>query len=193
MDIKDFNPESSSSPAPTPKPVPASPAASSATTSSVPAKPAGNLFAELNKGGDITSGLKTVTKDMQTWRQEYKADAAAPAPVAVKKAPVAARASEQVKGPPKLEYQAHGAKWLVENQSGVIFFSYTITYHLFKIIISKDSGVVTVTIQDIKQNVYIFGCIGATVNIDGKCKSIVIDSCKKTKVFFYYINLCINF
>ena len=32
--------------------------------------------------------------------------------------------------------------------------------------------------------VYIFGCIGATVLINGKCKSIIVDSCKKTKVVF---------
>ena len=35
-----------------------------------------------------------------------------------------------------------------------------------------------------KETVYIFGCIGATITIVGKCKSIIVDSCKKTKVYF---------
>ena len=48
----------------------------------------------------------------------------------------------------------------------------------------KASGVVTIKIEDIKQNVYIFGCVGATINIDGKCKSVIIDTCKKTRVTF---------
>jgi hypothetical protein len=40
----------------------------------------------LKKGADVTSGLKTVTKDMQTWRSEYKGTETPP-PV-VSRAPV---------------------------------------------------------------------------------------------------------
>ena len=142
-------------------------AASASNTVAPPKPPAGggaaSLFADLNKGGAITSGLKTVTKDMQTWRKEYKGgDAPVAAPV--KKAP-ASKPADTPKGPPKLEYQSHGAKWLVENQSA-------------------DAGVVQVEISDLKQNVYIYGCIGATIDVKGKCKSIVLDNCKKTNVNF---------
>jgi hypothetical protein len=28
------------------------------------------------------------------------------------------------------------------------------------------------------------GCIGANINVVGKCKSIILDSCKKTQVHF---------
>lgn len=143
----------------------ATPASASVAASKPAAGPVGNIFAELNKGGEITSGLKTVTKDMQTWRKEYKADATPSAPAPAKKPAVTARAGEQVKGPAKVEYIAHGCKWQVENQSEI-------------------NGVVTVEIADIKQNVYIYGCIGATINVIGKCKSIAIDSCKKCKVSF---------
>jgi adenylyl cyclase-associated protein len=148
---KDF---AASAPAPNAAPPPKPPGASGAV----------NLFAELNKGGAITSGLKTVTKDMQTWRKEYKGDAPAGAPVK-KAAGGFSRASDAPKGPPKLEYQSHGAKWLVENQTA-------------------DAGTVLVEISDIKQNVYIYGCIGATIDVKGKCKSIVLDSCKKTNINF---------
>jgi len=43
---------------------------------------------------------------------------------------------------------------------------------------------VTVTIRDKGDTVYIYGCVGATINVTGKCKSIVVDGCKKTKVGF---------
>lgn len=154
------------------KPAAAAPAASvSAATTQAPATtsseatPAarGNLFAELSKEGEVTKGLKTVTKDMQTWRKEYKGGEA-PAPVAAKKAP-APRTAEEVKGTPRVEYQAGGAKWLVEYQSAV-------------------NGPVNIEIPDKKQTVYIFGCIGANINVTGKCKSIVIDGCKKTQLSF---------
>jgi adenylyl cyclase-associated protein len=126
-----------------------------------------DLFASLNKGGNITAGLKTVTKDQQTWRSEYKGpEGAAPvtpaAAVAARNAPSAASV---VKGPPKLEFQNAGSKWLVENQS-------------------ETSGVVEVNITEMKETVYIYGCVGATIDIKGKCKSIVVDGCKKTKVLF---------
>lgn len=141
----------------------AAPAAAKAApaAAAVANAPKVNLFSALNKGGDITSGLKTVTKDMQTWRTEYKGDATAVAT----KAPVAPRAVEQVKGTPKLEYSDAGRKWSVEYQSAA-------------------SGTAYVAIKDKSETVYIFGCIGATIDVTGKCKSIILDSCKKTKVYF---------
>ena len=126
-----------------------------------------DLFASLNKGGNITAGLKTVTKDQQTWRSEYKGPegvhvnmANAAAAVAARNAPTSA-----VKGPPKFEFQSAGSKWLVENQSDA-------------------EGVITIKITEMKETVYIYGCMGATIDIRGKCKSIVVDGCKKTKVLF---------
>lgn len=144
-------------------------AASAAVTAAAPPKPpaaggAAGLFADLNKGGAITSGLKTVTKDMQTWRKEFKGGDA-PVVAAANKPPGSSRPADTPKGPAKLEYQSHGAKWLVENQSAA-------------------AGVVQVEITDLKQNVYIYGCIGATIDVKGKCKSIVLDNCKKTNVNF---------
>lgn len=145
---------------------PAATATAPASTATKPAAPTGNLFAELNKEGAITSGLKKVTKDMQTWRAEYKADSSAPAPAAKAVAPkTAPSAANQVKGPPKLEYQDAGSKWVVENQSAT-------------------PEPLTIEIKDKKETVYIYGCVGATISVKGKCKSIVVDSCKRTNVFF---------
>ena len=122
------------------------------------------LGSALNKGGDITKGLKKVTKDMQTWRPEYEGEAVPakkPPPPPAAKGPPAAT----VKGTPKFEFQQAASKWIVEYQTGA-------------------KGVIEVQIQDKRENVYIHGCVGATVNIFGKCKSITIDDCKKTQVLF---------
>mmetsp|Transcript_21347 Transcript_21347/g.21475 ORF Transcript_21347/g.21475 Transcript_21347/m.21475 type:complete len:473 (+) Transcript_21347:90-1508(+) len=143
------------------KPSPVVPGSGSGST--LPAPPNVNLFAALNKGGEITSGLKTVTRDQQTWRAEYKGGEG-PTP-AVSKAVPSKRAVEVPKGPAKLEFQEGPHKWIVEYQGA-------------------ESGLVTVNITDKKQTVYIFGCIDASVSIVGKCKSVVVDSCKKTKVYY---------
>ena len=150
-DAASFDVSKVSAPAPAKAPAAAAPAA--------PAAAAGkggpvDLFAALNKGGAITSGLKTVTKDMQTWRAEYKGgDAAAPAPVPAAASAARKPAADAVKGPAKLEFQAATSKWCVENQTGA-------------------SGVVEVKIADKKETVYIYGCAGATISITGKVQRI---------------------
>jgi adenylyl cyclase-associated protein len=163
VDVSEYSADASTAaPAAPSVAVAAKPAAATVTAKPAAAggAPAPALFSALNKGENITSGLKTVTKDMQTWRSEYKGGDA-PAPV---KAPpkVAPRVAETVKGPAKLEFEAGPSKWVVENQSSNA----------------------TVTIGDKKETVYIYGCIGATIEVVGKCKSIVIDTCKKTKIHF---------
>jgi adenylyl cyclase-associated protein len=149
------------------------PAPAPAARSAADEKPAsGNLFSELNKGGAITSGLKKVTKDMQTWRSEYKASAKTEAPeVKPRSTPAPAAAAKATssapgpRGPARCEFQNAGKKWVVENQTGA-------------------STVVEVQVTDAKHSVYISSCMDATVNITGKCKSVMIDGCKKTKVLF---------
>ena len=98
---------------------------------------------------------------MQTWRSEYKAG---DAPVVAKPAStvVARPAAAGPKGPAKLEFQPAGSKWVVENQASPQ----------------------RIEIQSMKETVYIFGCVGATIEVVGKCKSIVVDGCKKTQVYF---------
>jgi len=114
------------------------------------------LFADLNKGADITKGLKKVTKDMQTHKNP------------------ALRGNQPVKGasgsnssatptkPPKC--QLVGKKWEVEN------------YISNKDIQIKDTNA--------KQSVYIFKCVDSTVVVKGKVNNIVIDGCKKTALCF---------
>lgn len=140
------------------KPAAAAPAPAAAVASK-PAAPSAGVALEL-KPDSATAGLKKVTKDMQTWRAEYKGEGA-PVPAPVAKKPAAA-AAPQVKGPPKLEYLEGPFKWNVENQTGYV----------------------EVQIKNIKEVVYIYGCAGATIDVKGKCKSITVDSCKKVNVLF---------
>ncbi|CAM9862612.1 unnamed protein product [Ectocarpus fasciculatus] len=144
---------------------PAPPAAARAAAPARPAMGGGNnaLFGELSKGLAVTSGLKKVTKDQQTWRKEFKADEAAPTPAAKAAPKPFASAKAGPKGPPKLEFMQQGMKWIVENQG-------------------SSNGVVTVEVTDKKHQVYIYGCVDATIDIKGKCKMVAIDGCKKTKV-----------
>lgn len=140
---------------------------SSSTTPAATGSKAVDLAAAINKGGNITAGLKTVTKDQQTWRSEFKGGDAPVPPAATQKRAGAATpaAAPQVKGPPRLEYLSGPAKWCVENQT-------------------NENGIITVNITDKKQTVYILGCVGASISVVGKCKSIIVDNCKKTSVAF---------
>ena len=137
---------------------------------------AGGIFAELKKkktgeGDSAATGLKKVTRDQQTWRKEFKKAGDAPSQPAAAPKPVAAAPKSGAKkplGPPKCEYQIRGCKWNVENQT-------------------KDTcegGVCKVTVTDPKQQVYIYKCQNVTIQITGKLKSVVLDSCTKVGVVF---------
>jgi len=162
VDVKEYDASSAgAAAAPAAKPAAAPVAAAAPAAAAGPAK--ADLFAALNKDAAITSGLKKVTKDMQTWRDEYKGgDAPAPVAKAAPKAPAAA-AAVVMKHPPVCVFANN--KWQVEYQTA-------------------EQGVVDIAIQDKKETVYILGCVGATISIKGKCKSIVVDGCKRTRVTF---------
>jgi adenylyl cyclase-associated protein len=99
------------------------------TSAAAPSKPAAaaagaGIFDELKKkqtgdGSSAATGLKKVTRDQQTWRQEYKKPEGEvkqqSAPVASASKPAARE--EKPLGPPKCEYQERGCKWSVENQT----------------------------------------------------------------------------
>ncbi|KAF4314656.1 hypothetical protein G195_011721 [Phytophthora kernoviae 00238/432] len=114
----------------------------------------------IDQSSGKTAGLKTVTKDMQTWRKDYKADGAAPAPVAA--APKKAAAPAKVTKPAVCEER--NGNWQIEYQTG--------------------PEPLTISGITMRQQVYIYGCEGATILLEGKAKNIVFDSCKKTKLIF---------
>ncbi|RLN27385.1 hypothetical protein BBJ28_00025290 [Nothophytophthora sp. Chile5] len=117
----------------------------------------------IDQSGGKTAGLKKVTKDMQTWRSEYKADGSA-APAAAASAPAAKKPAAPVKATKPPVCEQRNGNWQIEYQVG--------------------PEPLTVSDVNMKQQVYIFGCEGATILVEGKAKNIVLDSCKKSKLIF---------
>jgi len=120
------------------------------------------LFAELNKGGDITSGLKKVEKSQMTHKNPslrvssvVKANELGPVPGLERSA---SGTQQQQKKPPKLALE--GNKWYVEHHEG-------------------NSNIVLDEV-DMKQGAYIYGCNNCTIQIKGKISAVTLDSCKKT-------------
>lgn len=128
------------------------------------------LFAQINRGEDITKSLKRVTPDMQTHKNSglrsgpapFKAPTAAvkpsTKPVAVDKPPVFTR---------------DGKKWLIEYQ--------------------KSNPSLVVENADMTNVVYIFKCENSTITVKGKINSIFMDSCKKCSVLFDSVVSSIEF
>jgi len=125
----------------------------------------GSLFAgihSIDQSSGKTAGLRTVTKEMQTWRKEYKADdAKKPTASPVKKTSAVAAKIIAAKVP--VCEQTNG-NWKIEHQTG--------------------PDPVTVKDLNMRQQVYIFGCTNATIILEGKAKNIVLDSCQKTNLIF---------
>ena len=111
---------------------------------------------------------------MQTWRKEFKkeGEAVAPAakPIATPKLP---QKKKPLKGLPVFEYQDRGFKWVVENHTSESVLRE-----------SHENGVLTITISDPKQQVYLYNCDGVTVKITGKFKSLALDQCTKCSVIY---------
>ncbi|XP_067281696.1 adenylyl cyclase-associated protein 1 [Pseudorasbora parva] len=122
------------------------------------------LFASLNKGADITKGLKHVSDDQKTHKNPALKANTGPVPAGPK--PVAARptaaASPARTLPPVLELD--GKKWKVENQEGA------------QGLVIKDT--------ELKQVVYAFKCNNSTLKVQGKINSITVDNCKKMGLVF---------
>mmetsp|Transcript_10478 Transcript_10478/g.14802 ORF Transcript_10478/g.14802 Transcript_10478/m.14802 type:complete len:484 (-) Transcript_10478:107-1558(-) len=137
---------------------------------------AGNIMAELAKkrskdGSSAATGLKKVSRDQQTWRKEYKKPvSSAPASTNVKPSLQKKETATPKKklATPVCEYQTRGFKWVIENQTKT----------------SNANGLCTVDVKDQKEQAYIYKCENATIKINGKIKSIIMDTCTKTNLIF---------
>ncbi|XP_056281840.1 adenylyl cyclase-associated protein 1 [Pseudoliparis swirei] len=123
------------------------------------------LFAAINKGGNITSGLKHVSDDEKTHKNPTLRSTTTPvrtgpkpfasptprpaAPAATKLAPV---------------FELDGKKWKVENQ--------------------EDAQNLVIENTQLKQVVYAYKCNKSTLTVKDKLNSIIIDNCKKVGLVF---------
>ena len=127
-------------------------------------------------GSSAATGLKKVTRDQQTWRKEFKKEplnaelAKKAAATTTGAAPPAAGGgkSSKTRGPPICEYQDRGFKWCVENQTKD----------------TNPNGLLNLEVKDPKQQAYIYNCEGATIQIAGKIKSIILDKCTRCNLIF---------
>ncbi|CAB3375835.1 Hypothetical predicted protein [Cloeon dipterum] len=120
------------------------------------------LFAEINKGADITSGLKKVTADMQTHKNPSLRSGPAPFKAPPGSASGGKAVSAPVSKPPLMAKE--GKKWIVEYHKG-----------------RKDLVIDQVEMNNV---VYMFKCEDCVLTIKGKLNSVVMDSCKKSAVVF---------
>ncbi|XP_030753410.1 adenylyl cyclase-associated protein 2 [Sitophilus oryzae] len=121
------------------------------------------LFAEINRGQDVTRNLKKVTSDMQTHKNTALRQGPAPfkPPVASKPVFGGAQAAPADKAP---VFSHEGKKWLIEYQ--------------------KNRQDLVVDNAEMNNVVYLFKCENTTVQVKGKINSITMDSCKKTSIVF---------
>lgn len=141
----------------------------------IPAEdPRAALFRDLNKGEDISKGLKKVNAEQMTHKNPALRAQAPAAPKSAAPAPptrFGSRPSQEVTKPPRLELE--GKKWCVEYQ------------------VNNQSIVLDETMMN--QSVCIYKCVNSIIQVKGKVNSIVIDSCKKTAVVFEDIVSVVEF
>ncbi|KRY87242.1 Adenylyl cyclase-associated protein 2 [Trichinella pseudospiralis] len=125
------------------------------------------LFAQINKGLDITKGLRKVTPDMQMHKNPTLRTA-----TPVCKPTVAAKPAHLTKNLPSAKQDTtrtpvltcDDKKWFIENHVN-----------------NKD---IKIEITDMKQVMYIYRCENCVIVVKGKLNSIALDSCKKTSLVF---------
>ncbi|XP_062996884.1 adenylyl cyclase-associated protein 1 [Elgaria multicarinata webbii] len=152
-------------PGPPPPPAPA-------PTSSGSDDPASRsaLFAQINQGEAITSGLKHVSDNMKTHKNPSLKNQGGsvrtgPKPFTAPKPACAINPSQKLptkKEPPVLELE--GKKWRVENQ--------------------ENASNLVISDTELKQVAYVYKCVTSTLHIKGKINSITLDNCKKLGLVF---------
>ncbi|XP_014801953.1 PREDICTED: adenylyl cyclase-associated protein 1 [Calidris pugnax] len=160
-------PPAGAAPPPPGPPPPPAPAPTSSSTDDSASRSA--LFAQINRGEGITSGLRHVSDDMKTHKNPALKNQGGPVrsgpkPFTAPKPACNANPSQKTspKAPALLELE--GKKWRVENQENAT-----------NLVISD---------TELKQVAYVFKCTNSTLQIKGKINSITLDNCKKLGLVF---------
>lgn len=130
-----------------------------------------DVFAELQKGGGTTAGLRKVTDDMKAKNRPDRTGHVVAPPAAAAAAGAgegvaagaAGKAAAKPMGKPRLELE-QDRKWVVEHHAG-----------------NKD---IVIDKTDPRHTVYIFNCNNCVVQVKGKVNAVSIDGCKRTGVVF---------
>ncbi|RPB17573.1 adenylyl cyclase-associated protein [Morchella conica CCBAS932] len=170
-DVSSSNPVGFSGGAPPPPPPPLPNLAALDGSSSPKADPVSSVFAAINRGADVTAGLRKVSKEDMTHKNpSLRASSVVPAARPGSsgslrgKSPApptrAKPAGLTMKKPPKKELD--GNKWMIENYE-------------------NESALVLEDVE-INQSVFIFRCKNTVIQINGKINAVSINECTKTGV-----------
>lgn len=161
---------------PPPPPGPAPPPPSAAELAAL-AAPTGTdsraaLFEQLNRGDDVTKGLRKVTADQQTHKNPtLRLQSTVPSKLDGSNSVSTAKNVTPVAKPPKFELQ--NKKWVIE-------------HHM-------NNKNLVVSDTSMNQSVYIFSCTDSTIQVNGKVNSITMDACKKCALVFHDIVASVEF
>ncbi|CAH2222179.1 adenylyl cyclase-associated 1 isoform X2 [Pelobates cultripes] len=122
------------------------------------------LFAELNKGEDITKALKHVPDTMKTHKNPLLKKVGGPKPYTTPKPSVFTSGKPVAKKKEPTVLELEGKKWRVENY--------------------ENATNLEITDTELKQVVYIYKCVNSTIQVKGKINSITVDNCKKLGLVF---------
>ncbi|XP_055376165.1 adenylyl cyclase-associated protein 1 [Condylostylus longicornis] len=130
------------------------------------------LFAEINRGEDITKGLRKVTADMQTHKNPTLRTGPAPfkAPTPTSTTPSVQPTGPVTKAP---VFQKDGKKWIIEHQ--------------------KSNPSLNIDNAEMNNVIYMFKCENSTLTIKGKVNSVFMDSCKKCSLLVDSVVASIEF
>ncbi|KAI0747648.1 adenylate cyclase associated N terminal-domain-containing protein [Daedaleopsis nitida] len=154
--------------APPPPPPPPPPVAPPPPPAGAPAPPAGGIsavFDELNRGEDVTKGLRKVDKSEMTHKNPaLRASSTVPATTSspAAKRPVKPSKPQALMGKKPAKFALEGSKWMIEYQ--------------------ENQSALTVDNAELNQTVNLFGCKSSTIVIKGKVNAITLVNCVKTSV-----------
>ncbi|KAF8497163.1 adenylate cyclase associated N terminal-domain-containing protein [Russula emetica] len=164
-------PPSAAGGAPPPPPPPPPPALSTAPAAA-PAGGVAAVFAELNRGSEVTKSLRKVDKSEMTHKNPaLRASSTVPSSVgasgssgssAAPKKPVRPAKPQALMGKKPAKFALEGNKWAIEYQ--------------------ENEAALTVEKAEISQIVNLFGCKNSTILIKGKVNAVTIINCTKTSV-----------
>ncbi|KAI0003341.1 cyclase-associated protein [Russula compacta] len=124
------------------------------------------VFAELNRGSEVTKNLRKVDKSEMTHKNPaLRASSAVPSTVgssAAPKKPAKPAKPHALMGKKPAKFALEGNKWVIEYQ--------------------ENEAALTVADAEISHIVNLFGCKNSTIVIKGKVNAVTIVNCTKTSV-----------
>ncbi|RDB24285.1 Adenylyl cyclase-associated protein [Hypsizygus marmoreus] len=159
--VAEYQSKTAAPPPPSPPPPPAPTAPAATATGGAAA-----VFAQLNRGEEVTKGLRKVDKSEMTHKNPtLRASGAVPSSSglpAVPKKPIKPSKPQALAGKKPAKFALEGNKWLIEYQ--------------------ENERSLTIENVEISQAVFIYGCKNCTVVIKGKVNAVTIANSQNTSV-----------